>query len=88
MHAKKQARVEKTRVTTPSLTRRYFRKFALKIGRQAVDHFRAPTFPFLIGENLASDFPVVRDRLGIRGQRRLELRSAYTIFDTLDKSAI
>ena len=43
----------------------------LEIRRQPINDLCAPTLLLLIGKNLASNFPIVQDQLGVRRQRRL-----------------
>ena len=45
-------------------------------GGEPIDHFRAPTLPRLIGENVAADFPVVKNELSVRSEGGSNLRSA------------
>src|SRR6267378_3863033 len=52
---------------------RELRKFALKIGGQAIDHLGAPAFPFLASQDIASDFPIMQDKLGIGCECGLDL---------------
>jgi len=40
---------------------------SLGVRRQAVDHFRAPVFPFLPVEDIAADLPVEQDQFPIDG---------------------
>src|ERR1700761_2673930 len=48
-------------------------KRALQIGREAVDHLRAPAFTLLPGEDFAADMPVEQHQLAIHSKRRPEL---------------
>jgi len=48
---------------------------SLEVGRQAIDHFGAPAFPFLPIEDITTDLPVQQDQVPVDRQRCMELRS-------------
>jgi hypothetical protein len=60
----------------------------LEIGGEPIDHFRAPTLPRLIGENVAADFPVVKDELSVRSEGGSNLRSANALFDAGEEASV
>src|SRR5215472_14398248 len=67
---------------------RQFWKLSLKVAGEPINDLGAPAFAFLTCEDVAPNFPIMQDKLGIGCQGGLDLCSADTLFDALDKAVI
>ena len=51
-------------------------------------HLRAPTLPRLIGENVAADFPIVKNELSVRSEGGFNLGGANAFFDAGEEAIV
>ena len=63
-------------------------KLPLNIARETIDHLCTPAFALLAGEDIASNFPIMQDKLGIGCERGLDLGRADALLDTLHEAVI
>jgi hypothetical protein len=67
---------------------RELRKLLLKVVGKTVDDLRAPAFAFLTSQDIASDFPIMQDKLGIGCECGLDLCCPDALLDCLDEAVI
>src|SRR4051794_39524512 len=67
---------------------RELRKRPLKVVGKTVDDIRAPALAFLTSQDIASNFPIMQDKLGIGCERGFDLGCPDAILDRLDEPVI
>ena len=60
----------------------------LEIGGEPIDHLCAPALPRLVGENVATDFPIMKNQLSVRSEGGFDLRSANALFDAGEEASV
>ena len=67
---------------------RELRKLPLKVVGKTVDDLRAPALAFLTNQDIASNFPIMQDKLGIGCERGFYLGCPDALLDRFDEALI